>query len=302
MTTPDAPLGGTVRISTDHTLIALFDPVPLRDYVKERRAWWESDPFGNAERQEGRLAIWPLGGRGGFYRVRLGTELNETERAYDRGTSPAAPLQVSANGQVFLGPAERLPGDGYGDLLSEIPDKGGLLPLPPGGYTVTAHVLDWRPEARFWNEENEPTDDAPPDFVLVVQKVDSLPPAPEDVRPLLELLPQKKPKGGERVVVTAPKIRGPILLEDEKPGKKRGQGIGGATTPRRDAGPRRDAVLKIAPGKPGELRDGARVRHGAYGMGTVLFVRDGFPKVRVKFDSGAGDEFKVDRSELTVLS
>ena len=41
-----------------------------------------------------------------------------------------------------------------------------------------------------------------------------------------------------------------------------------------------------------------RVRHAQYGDGTVLFIREGFPKVKVDF---RGREEKVDRSELTVI-
>jgi len=41
------------------------------------------------------------------------------------------------------------------------------------------------------------------------------------------------------------------------------------------------------------------VRHPRYGVGTVLFVRDGFPKAKVKFHDG---EEKVPKDELTVLS
>lgn len=301
MTTPDSPLGGTVRISIDTALmIAAFDPARLKDHVKVPRAWWEKNPLGAAERKDGRMAVWPLGGRGGSYRARLGVELTEVERAYDRGASPAAPLETTS-GEVFVGPIERLPGDGFGDRYPAIPDKGGLLPLPPGKYAVAVHVLDWRPEERFWNEENEPTEDAPPDFVVLVAPVEALPAAPAEVGALIDLLPQKKAKGAERVIPVQ-KIRGPIILEDEKPKSRRSGGGGGSSGPaaRREPAAKREGPLKVAPGRPGELREGARVRHSTYGVGTVLFVRDGFPKVRVVFDDQT--EYKVDRSELSVLS
>lgn len=306
MTTPDTPQGGTVRIATDIALVALFDPELLREHVKESRRWWEADPFGTPERQDGRLALWPLGGRGGLYRVRLGGALTEAEAPYDRGAAAPAPLVVGPAGVVFLGPGERLPGDGYGNLYSEIPDKGGLLRLAPGTYAITAHALDWRPEERFWDEDNEPTLDAPPDFVLLFEPVEAPPPAaPQaEVTPLLQLLPQKKAKGGERVVTHAVRPRAPIVLEDEKPQRgRRGNGSGGSTstaTRREPATRARAAQVKLAVGKPGELREGARVRHATYGTGTVLFYREGFPKARVAFDA-ASEEYKVDKSELTVV-
>lgn len=304
MTTPDTPQGGTVRIATDIALIALFDPDLLKERVKEPRRWWEADPFGTAERQDGRMALWPLGGRGGLYRVRLGTALTDIEQPYDRGAAAPAPLVVGQNGLVFLGPGERLPGDGFGDRYSAIPDKGGLLPLAPGTYAVTAHALDWRPEERFWDEDNEPTPDAPPDFVLLFERVEALPPAaPQaEVKPLLELLPQKKPKGGERVVNHAVRPKNPIILEDEKPQRRtRSAGNSSSPSPRSTATRTRAEPIKVAAGKPGELREGARVRHPTYGMGTVLFFREGFPKARVAFDARS-EEYKVDKSELTVLS
>lgn len=299
MTTP-TPQGGTVRLSTDIALIALFDPTLLKERVKEPKRWWEADPFGTAERRSGALALWPLGGRGGLYTVRLGDALTEAETPYHRGSTAPAPLQVGPAGEVALVPGERLPGDGFGDRYPAIPDKGRLVPLAPGKYAITAHVLDWRPEARFWSDENEPTDDAPPDFVLVYAPVEALPPAPTPVQPLLELLPQKKAKGGERVVDHHARPKKPIVLEDEKPKSRRGGGDGRA----REPGPareRREAVLRIAPGKPGEMREGARVRHPSFGVGTVVFVRDGFPKARVVFEA-QGEEIKVDKSDLVVLS
>lgn len=303
MTTPDTPQGGTVRIATDIALVALFDPDHLKEHAKEPRRWWEADPFGTPERQDGRMALWPLGGRGGLYRVRLGTELTEAEQPYDRGAAAPAPLVVGQNGLVFLGPGERLPGDGYGDRYSAIPDKGGLLPLAPGTYAVTAHALDWRPEERFWDEDNEPTADAPPDFVILFERVEALPSAEPEVKPLLELLPQKKPKGGERVVTHSVRPKNPIILEDEKPQRRtRGSSTSSSSTaPRSTATRTRAEPIKIAAGKPGELREGARVRHATYGMGTVLFFREGFPKARVAFDARS-EEYKVDKSELTVLS
>lgn len=306
MTTPEtsthATGAATVRIATDIALIALFDPALLKEHVKEPRRWWEKNPFGTPERADGRLALWPLGGRGGLFRVRLGAALEESEAPYDRGTSPPAPLVVSAEGQVFLGPAERLPGDGYGDRYSAIPDKGGLLELAPGTYSITAHALDWRPEARFWDEENEPTPDAPPDFVLVYELVDALPPAPPaPITPLLQLLPQKKARGGERVVTPMVRPRAPIVLEDEKPKRGRAAAGGGQPAAKREPARPRAEPLRIAPGKPGELREGARVRHATYGMGSVVFFREGFPKARVAFDA-SGEEVKVDKSELTILS
>ncbi len=280
------------EIVTNGAMLAAFDPVLLRDKSKEPGRWWSAAPLATPERLEGKLALWPLGGREGRYRVRLATGLTEVEAAFDRGASAAAPLRIES-GEVFVGPAERIPGDGFGYRLSRIPDGGEVMPLPAGSYAVRVHVLDWRPDERFWDEENEPLPDAPPDLVVLVEPTAAPPAAPAAVAPLTDLLPKKEAKGSERVVRST-RPRAPIVLEDEKkkPAKARG--------PREPRAPRAAGAttLRVAPGKPGELRVGAQVRHAAFGVGEVLFVREGFPKAKVRFH---GVEEKVDRDELTVL-
>jgi len=288
-------LGGTVSVRTDVAMIVAFDPVNLKERVKEPRRWWYEAPMATPDRKAAKYALWPLGGRGGLFRVRVATELAEDEKSLDRGASPAAPLVVTS-GEMFVGPVERMPCDGYGDRMMQIPDRGGLLPVPVGNWLLEAHVLDWRSEARFWNEDNEPTPDAPVDFVLLLKQAEgALPPPPAEVQPLLELLPQKKPKGSERVVHST-RPRAPIVLEVEKPAKRGG---GGPREPREPREPKRPAgPTKVAPRKPGEIGEGSRVRHPTYGVGTVMFIRDGFPKAKVVFDDG---EQKVEKDDLKAL-
>jgi hypothetical protein len=313
MSIQDVAVGGTVSVATDSGMIVVYDLALLKDRVKDPKRWWYTRPFATDERQDGRYAIWPLGGKEGVtYRVRLGSGLDEVERPYDRGCAGAAPLRVVGPDGVFLGPAERIPGDGFGDRLSQIPDKGGLVPLGPGRYSLVAHVLDWRPEARFWTEDNEPTADAPPDVVIVLTALEGdapLPAAEPEVTPLLSLLPRKEIKGSERVV-HATRPRNAVVLLDEKPGRKpRVPGAPVDRDPREPAAPvtDRDPEARRSPmragtiradGRPGEVRVGAQVRHPRYGIGTVTFLRDGFPKARVTFHDG---EQKVDKDELKAI-
>jgi hypothetical protein len=245
--------------------------------------------------------VWPLSGRGGTFRLRVGHDLEEHELEYDRGEVQAAGLLITS-GELFVGPVERLPCDGFGDRLPEIPDGGSLLELAPGNWSMSIHVLDWRPHDRFWTEENEPTPDAPPDFVALLSPVDELPPVAASPTPLLELLPKKKATGKTTVTTTpigmarrrAARERDEAEAQGQR--KKRTRGAAGTSkTPKE----RKGAVIKVAAGEPGTLRNGCSVRHPVYGVGTILFVKDGFPKAKVLFHD---QEQKVDKSDLTAIS
>ncbi len=282
----------TVSVASNWGTIVLFDPGLLQDRVKDSSRWWREDPLGTAERRGGRLALWPISARASSrsYRFRLATEVREDELPFVCGSSEPAPLLVEGE-EVFLGPIERLPGDGGGDRLPAIPEQGQLVRLGPGRYSVQVHVLDWQGEERFWNEDNEPTADAPPDFVIEASEVaGELPAAPAEQVPLLELIPRKTPTASTKVrFATRPRPR-----DEPEPAPRRRRSSSSAG-PRRAAEPKRPRAPEL---QPGELGVGARVRHPSYGIGTVLFFREGFPKVKVSF---ASREYKVDKDELTVI-
>jgi len=288
----ESPAGVELRITSAAGYLVAFDPEPLRARVKDPRSWWERDPLGTGERRQAKVAMWPIGGRPREYRVRVGTGLTELEQGYARGSSAPAPL-VTASDELFVGPVERLPGDGFGDRLPTIEGEGGLVPFSAGRWALTVHVLDWRPDDRFWTDDNEPTEDAPPDFVVVyADAAGDLADPPAEPQPLTEHLPKKKAQAKKTVVSgktwRSKQARKPVVLEDEKK-KRRG---GGTRT-------KKKAPVVVKDLKPGEMGVGATVRHPRYGVGTVLFVRDGFPKAKVKFHDG---EEKVPKDELTVLS
>ncbi|MGE0712413.1 MAG: hypothetical protein AB7N76_32870 [Planctomycetota bacterium] len=283
-----------LSIQSTMGMIVLYDPTLLQDRVKAASSWWRDDPLGAAERQDGRVALWPLSeGRATSrsYRVRMGTALTEVEEAYVVArTEPAAWLVRDT--EVFLGPIERLPGDGGGDRLSAIPDAGQLVPMVPGMYAVTACVLDWQGEERFFNEDNEPVADAPPDVVLLIEAVDELPTPPAVQVPLLHLIPKKTATANSKVQFSS-RPRAPIDFDEPKRKRARGTSEGGSR-----AAPRRTGPVQVKELRPGELGVGARVRHPSYGVGTVLFLKEGYPKAKVNF---AGIEQKVDKDDLTVV-
>jgi len=302
MSETEQALGGSLTVASVDGLLVAYDPILLKERIKTPRSWWERNPLAVAERATGALAVWPLGmGRKGTrsHRVRVGLELTELEMGYVQGSTEPAPLKVTEEGKLFVGPAARLPGDGFGDRLPTTDDGGGLVPVQAGLYQVEVAILDWRGDDRFWTEENEPTEDAPADFVVLLARVDALPAPSPEVKPLLEYLPQKKATASKAVQLGATwrsKHRDKLTpAEDEQQPKKRARASGdGAAKPRKKAEPKPAPVVR-----PGELCVGATVRHPVYGVGTVLFVRDGFPKAKVAF--GGLDE-KVDRDQLSVLS
>ncbi len=281
----------TVSIASNWGMVVLYDPDLLQERVKDPSRWWKGGPLATAERADGRIALWPISSKasGRSYRFRLGDRPREAEQPYVCGVTDPAPLRVEGE-EVFLGPVERLPGDGAGDRLPALPDQGRLVAFPPGTYAVQVHVLNWQGEERFWNEDNEPTADAPPDFVIEASPVDAdaLPEAPGEPAPLLDLIPRKTPTASKKVrYATRPR---PVEEPPQRTRRRSGARTGGATATRK-APPKPEL-------RPGEMGVGASVRHPSYGVGTVLFVREGFPKARVNF---GGREYKVDKDDLSVL-
>ncbi|MEZ6184166.1 MAG: hypothetical protein R3F62_04040 [Planctomycetota bacterium] len=285
-------------LATAAGYVVAYDPEQLQNKVKTARSWYEEKPLATPERKAGRYAVWPLGTRRGThsFKVRLGDALTELEQEFDQGASEPAPLVVIGK-EVFVGPLERLPGDGFGERLHRIEDGGDLYPVEAGNYVVRVHTLDWRPDDRFWTEENEPTADAPPDFVVLLEPTDELPEAPSEVAELLSRLPKKTPTASKAVVsgkTWRSRHRAPVADPTPKRSRSRSAPRTGAARP----GGKRGGVVKVKALAPGELGIGARVRHPHYGEGEVLFVKDGFPKAKVKFHDG---EEKVDKSTLTVI-
>jgi hypothetical protein len=116
-------------------------------------------------------------------------------------------LGVLVTGEdVFAGAAERLPGDGIGDRVTEIPDTGKFFRVAPGEYDVTVHVLDWRTKKEFFDEDGEPLPSAPPDFVVQLAPRAKAFDAPNQLASLLDLVPRAEVKPSLR---PSPPVRRP---------------------------------------------------------------------------------------------
>ncbi|RMG18397.1 MAG: hypothetical protein D6731_02145 [Planctomycetota bacterium] len=191
-----------VPVSTDHSTLAVFDSEALERRVRGPGDWWRLDDLRDVQEVlEGTLALFPLG-REGNYRVLLRAgSLRPEEERLSVGSQAGLGVRV-VSGRVFAGAPERLPGEGRGGPLRHIPGTGTLVEVPPGCYGVTAHVLAWREDSAWYDEDGEPRPDAPPDFLFLLSPRDPTThlPLAEPLRPLLEFLPRREAKGRAKVV------------------------------------------------------------------------------------------------------
>lgn len=189
---------GPIAVTTDLATLVAFDPAALKHRVRAKDDWWRGGtPTALPEVAEGQVALLPIGDEG-TYRVALREgSLEPDEAARARGKVEGLGLTVTS-GQVFVGAAERLPGDGR-DHPAPIPGTGALWPLEPGRYALTVWALEWRDDASFFDEDNEPLPTAPSDFVLVVAPAAEPPDVPFELPPLLDLLPRREAKASALV-------------------------------------------------------------------------------------------------------
>jgi len=144
----------------------VFDPAELVHRVRAPGDWWRNGDL--PELLEGRALIASLGREG---EVSLHLDFDppsEAVRRFLRGSLYNLHLQVSS-GRIFVGPGERLPGDGAGERLVALPGQGCLIQIPNGHYKVTIHALDWHFEDAFFGPDDEVLADAPPDFWLTLE-------------------------------------------------------------------------------------------------------------------------------------
>ncbi len=290
----DGPTSPRISVATDLAILCAYDPKGMKDFVRKSRAWVyevKDNDYGKLDPvKAGRIAVWPLGGRGGRYALKVvHGALPEEWKPFEKGHVAGYGVVIEDE-KLFVSPGERIPGDGFGDRIVDIEDGGKLLDAPNGRFTIDAHVLDWKQEDRFYGEDGEPTKDAPPDIALVLKPHEGEFTPPRPTPALLEFLP--KPKG-PAVPAVMPKIARSIYTS-QRPEVARAP----RTRAKREDADWKPAADPLPPPKPGEIRVGMRVRHAQYGEGNVLFIREGFPKVKVDF---RGREEKVDRSELTVI-
>lgn len=187
-------------IDTDQASLVVFDPEALQGRVREGRDWWQLQPQHVVEEvAEGQVGIFSIG-RDGTYRIALRPSggLTEEEAGYAVATAEGYGLSVTS-GQVFFGASERLPCEGRGQVISKIPRTGDLFPVEPGNYEIVVHILHWREEDRFYDEDNEVLSEAPADFVLELRPIPERLQVRTSPASLLDLIPKKEIKGAAKV-------------------------------------------------------------------------------------------------------
>lgn len=243
-----------IPIETDLAALAVFDPEVLLRRVRESRDWWQRQPQHVInEVAEGQIGIFAIG-RHGRYRLalRVNEGLNAEEEPYAVAQAEGYGLSV-VSGKAFVGAAERLPCEGRGKVIAVIPDTGLLLDVPEGCYALIVHVLHWREEDCFYDEDNEVLPEAPADFVVELRSV----PARLEVRasplPLLDLIPKKETRGEARVRFQPQRRR---ASSPETTRRRRGGSASAAPSNRGGSGPRppRHVESRVAPYQGDEVR------------------------------------------------
>src|SRR5947209_2364745 len=134
-----------IVLATDLALLCAYDPFVMKDCVRKSRGWVyevKDNDYGKLDTvRSGRIAVWPLGGKGGRYTARVVRgELPAEWRPYEKGVVAGFGVVVE-HGQLFVGPGERIPGDGFGDRVVEIEDGGRVLEHENGRFATSVHVL-----------------------------------------------------------------------------------------------------------------------------------------------------------------
>jgi hypothetical protein len=189
---------GPIIVTTDLATLVAFDPAVLKHRVRGKGDWWRVEAITELDEvASGAVAILPVGGEG-TYRVALREgALAADEQPRARGSIEGLGVHVPS-GQLFVGAAERLPGDGR-DRPSDVPGTGAIVELAPGRYALTVHALEWRDDRAFFDEDNEPLPTAPADFVLVVTPATDAPDVPFTIPALLDLLPKREAKASTHI-------------------------------------------------------------------------------------------------------
>lgn len=193
-------MSNVIPFSTEKAALAVFDPEVLQGRVRESADWWHRQPQHVVEEvAEGQIGVFPIG-RHGSYRtaLRVGEGPNEDEQPYAVAEAEGHGLSV-VSGHVFVGAVERLPGDGMGQMISQIPDTGELLEVPVGSYAIVVHVLHWREDDDFYDEENEVLAHAPPDYLVELRPVPERLQVRSSPPPLRDLIPKTERKGQAKV-------------------------------------------------------------------------------------------------------
>lgn len=139
--------------STEAGMLAIFSPEgvagigePAQDVVRELI-------------DAGALVPINIGGDGAWQVVLRagGAGLTEREAAYCLLSSE--PYLLACQGMAYVGGIEE---------VSAQPEDTGL-PVRPGRYSVTVHLIEWEAEPGSRDADGQPTADALPDFVVLLE-------------------------------------------------------------------------------------------------------------------------------------
>jgi hypothetical protein len=176
-----------IPFTTDLGSVVLFDPEVLESRIREPGDWWqEGNLLDLPELSAGKVVILPLGLEGDSSARVSQASLLEQEQGYARMSFPGLGLEVTS-GRVFLGAAERLPGDGRG-VVAVLQGQGGFYRIPKGLYDVRVQALDWHFDDQWYKADGSVKAGAPAEYVFFLSRRSPQPyQAPQSLPVLTEL-------------------------------------------------------------------------------------------------------------------
>jgi hypothetical protein len=155
-----------VTFATDTATLAVFDPDRLGPRVDDDADWWCVGNFWKLnEVASGEIALINLAGDG-VYKVRLtDDQLTANERAYAANCIRLGTVVTS--GWLFVGPGERLPGEGLTTAPTDPELAGWFCRVDADSYEIEAYGIEWQDCPDWYMPED--TEHAPPDVVLLLR-------------------------------------------------------------------------------------------------------------------------------------
>jgi len=206
------------QFETDAATLAVFCPKALAHRMRQPRMWWRENQsvLDVPEVLEGKLALFPIGTEGKFSaRLSLDGVLSEGEQKLLVGHVGKLGVHLDGGGRLLRG-RRAAPRRRSRRADRQHPDTGAYWTAPPGDYDVTVHVLDWRTNRDFFNEDGEPLPSAPPDFVVVLAKRDGPFEAPVEIQALFDLLPRAEASAES---LRVPKVVRRAISVSPRPGR-----------------------------------------------------------------------------------
>jgi len=78
------------------------------------------------------------------------------------------------SGKIFIGKGECIPGGGINCEESDIHEgEGKYIPIENGLYQLYIYLIDWFNSPKYWNSDYKIPDKAPPDYVVLISKIEN---------------------------------------------------------------------------------------------------------------------------------